>query len=103
MAAGIPGEVAGLEYALENFGSGKLTRAELMQPAIDLAENGYIVTLTMRQCTEDEYYEVAHMEEVANYYLDSNGLPLEIGTTLTNKDLAKLNDQLKRLMEQWDL
>ena len=89
MAAGIPGEVAGLEYALENIGSGKLTRAELMQPAIDLAENGYIVTLTMRQCTEDEYYEVAHMEEVANYYLDSNGLPLEIGTTLTNKDLAK--------------
>ena len=31
MAAGVPGEVAGLEYALSNFGSGKLTRAELMQ------------------------------------------------------------------------
>ena len=89
MAAGVPGEVAGLEYALSNFGSGKLTRAELMQPAIDLAENGYIVTLTMKQCTEDEYFEVANMPEVAGYYLDENGLPLEVGTVLTNKDLAK--------------
>ena len=89
MAAGTPGEVAGMEYAFEHFGSGKLTRQQLMQAAIDLANNGYIVTTTMRQCTEDEYYEISRMPEVAEYYLDEFGLPLEIGTTWTNKDLAK--------------
>jgi len=89
MASGTPGEVAGMEYAFEHFGSGNLTRQQLMQPAIDLANNGYVVTVTMRNCTEDEYFEVAHMPEVAGYYLDDNGLPLEIGTKWTNKDLAK--------------
>ncbi len=89
MASGTPGEVAGLEYALSNFGSGKLTRQQLMQPAIDLAENGYVVTVTMKQCTEDEYFEVSHMDEVAKYYLDPNGFPLEVGTNWTNADLAK--------------
>lgn len=87
LASGVPGEVAGLEYALDNFGTMK--RADVMKDAIDLAENGYIVTATMRQCTEDEYYEVSRMPEVANYYLDANGLPLDVGTVLTNKDLAK--------------
>lgn len=89
MACGTPGEVAGLEYVFENFGSGKLTRAELMADAIDLADNGYLVTTTFKQCCEDEYYEIAHMPEVAGYYLDPNGLPYEVGTVITNKDLAK--------------
>lgn len=89
MASGTPGEVAGLEYVLENFGSGNFTRADLMADAIDLADNGYLVTTTFKQCCEDEYYEIAHMAEVANYYLDPNGLPFEVGTVITNKDLAK--------------
>lgn len=89
MASGTPGEVAGLEYVLENFGSGEFTRADLMADAIDLADNGYLVTTTFKQCCEDEYYEIAHMAEVAGYYLDPNGLPFEVGTVITNKDLAK--------------
>ena len=89
MASGTPGEVAGMEYAFENFGSGNLTRQQLMQPAIDLANNGYVVTVTMKSCTEDEYFEVANMPEVAGYYLDENGLPLEVGTVWKNEDLAK--------------
>lgn len=89
MASGTPGEVAGLEYVLENFGSGRFTRADLMADAIDLADNGYLVTTTFKQCCEDEYYEIAHMAEVAGYYLDPNGLPFEVGTVITNKDLAK--------------
>ena len=34
LAVGVPGEVAGLELALSQFGSGKLSRQQIMQPAI---------------------------------------------------------------------
>ena len=38
-SAGVPGSVAGLLYALENYGT--LSLAEVIQPAIDLAKNGW--------------------------------------------------------------
>src|SRR5437868_2142417 len=37
----VPGQPACLLYALERFGSGRLTRAQVMAPAIRLAEEGY--------------------------------------------------------------
>lgn len=89
LAAAVPGEVAGLEYVREAFGSGQLSRARLMQEAIDLASEGYYVTATMKKCTEDEYYEISRMEEIAAYYLDEIGLPFEVGAVLTNPELAK--------------
>lgn len=41
-SAGVPGTVAGLIYALHNFGTLKLQ--DVIQPAIDLAENGFVLT-----------------------------------------------------------
>ncbi len=38
-SAGVPGSVAGLIYALENYGT--LSLAEVIQPAIDLAKSGW--------------------------------------------------------------
>jgi gamma-glutamyltranspeptidase / glutathione hydrolase len=43
LSVGIPGTVAGLALALEKYGSGKFTLADLMAPAIDLAEKGFLV------------------------------------------------------------
>jgi gamma-glutamyltranspeptidase / glutathione hydrolase len=43
LAVGVPGTVAGLVLAETKYGSGKLTLAQLMQPAIDLAQNGFPV------------------------------------------------------------
>ena len=40
-SAGVPGSVAGLIYALENYGT--LSLAEVIQPAIDLAKDGWIL------------------------------------------------------------
>ena len=40
LAVGVPGTVAGLTYALERFGSGKFTLAELIAPALALARDG---------------------------------------------------------------
>jgi gamma-glutamyltranspeptidase/glutathione hydrolase len=42
-SVGIPGTVAGLAMAHEKYGSGKFTLADLIAPAIYLAQNGFLV------------------------------------------------------------
>src|SRR5450755_4662878 len=41
---GVPGTVAGLALALEKYGSGQFTLAQLVKPAIDLARDGFVLT-----------------------------------------------------------
>jgi gamma-glutamyltranspeptidase / glutathione hydrolase len=41
LGIGIPGTVAGLTLALEKYGSGKLTPADLLKTAIALARDGF--------------------------------------------------------------
>ena len=43
LAIGVPGTVAGLTAALERYGSGKFTLAQLIAPAIKLAREGIAV------------------------------------------------------------
>src|SRR3989442_6524553 len=46
-AAGVPGTVRGMELALKKYGSGKLSWAQLIEPARRLAANGFTVTRTL--------------------------------------------------------
>ena len=46
-AAGVPGTVRGMELALKKYGSGKLTWAQLVEPARRLAANGFTVTYSL--------------------------------------------------------
>ncbi len=43
LAVGVPGTVAGLALALEKYGSGNFTLADLIAPAIELAQEGFAV------------------------------------------------------------
>lgn len=86
-SVGVPGEVAGLEYALEKYGS--MSRQEVMQPAIDLATEGFLVSYNMNAAATDAYNNMIKYPELGHYYLDEFGLPHEIGHNYTNPDLAK--------------
>src|SRR3954451_127180 len=44
LGTGVPGTVAGLALALDKYGSGKFTLAELLTPAIALARDGFAVS-----------------------------------------------------------
>ena len=89
LAIGVPGQVAGMEYILENYGSGKLNRQQIMQPAIDMANEGYKAGGTLIGAINDYYdYMVTDYKTLGGYYLN-DGMPYEIGDTITNKDLAK--------------
>ena len=43
LGIGVPGTVAGLALALEKYGSGKFTLAQILKPAIELARDGFVV------------------------------------------------------------
>lgn len=89
LATGIPGAVAGMEYALEHYGSGKLTRQQIMQPAIDMATEGYKAGATLVGAINDYYdYMVTDYTTLGGYYLNEETMPYEIGDVITNPDLA---------------
>src|SRR5215475_8831344 len=56
-AAGVPGTVRGMELALKHYGSGRLTWAQLIEPARRLAANGFSVTYSLARSlkSNDEY------------------------------------------------
>jgi gamma-glutamyltranspeptidase/glutathione hydrolase len=85
-ASGVPGEVAGLLYALENFGT--MSRAQVIQPAIEWAEKGIPVTVNLFSIINDNYEKIMMMENGAELYLKDGGIPYEIGETIVLKDLA---------------
>ncbi len=94
LATGVPGTVAGLEYALEHYGSGKLTRQQIMQPAIDMAREGYKAGGTLVGAMNDYYdYMVTDYKVLGDYYL-KDGMPYEIGDVITNEDLAKTLEKI---------
>lgn len=89
LASGIPGDVAGLLYMLENYGSGKLTREEIMAPAIRIAEEGLYISAYAASSITDAYEKATQFPEMQKVYWDENGLPLEAGVVLKNPDFAK--------------
>jgi len=93
LSVGVPGEVKGLLYALEHFGSGKFSRMDLVQPAISWALKGVPVTVNLAQIIKDNFDKLIFYENGAKIYLD-DGLPYEIGDTFTNPDYANTLAQI---------
>lgn len=84
-ASGVPGEVAGLLYALENYGT--MSREEVIGPAIEWAEKGIPVTVNLAPIINDNYQKLLQFEAAGKIYL-KDSLPYEIGDTIYLKDLA---------------
>lgn len=51
LAVGIPGEPAGIEMLLERFGSGRVTRAQVVDPALRHARAGFETSSTFERLT----------------------------------------------------
>jgi len=87
LASAVPGEVKGLLYALEHYGSKRLTRAQVIQPAVDWAERGVPVTVNLAQIIKDNFGKLGKFENGLAIYA-KDGFPPEVGDTIVNKDLA---------------
>jgi gamma-glutamyltranspeptidase/glutathione hydrolase len=86
LAAGVPGTVAGLEYAREHWGS--RPRAELLAPAIALAGQGFKLDLGDATFLADHADELAKDSATAAIFL-KDGKPFAPGERLVQADLAQ--------------
>ncbi len=93
LSTGIPGTVDGMLEALDRFGN--LSREEVMQPAIDIAENGFPVYLTLAEFIEQDSTKLNRYEETAEVYWPG-GEPLMPGEILKQPDLAEILTDIKR-------
>jgi gamma-glutamyltranspeptidase/glutathione hydrolase len=93
LAVGVPGTVAGLHLAWEN--EGKLPWKRLVEPAIKLAEAGFVVSHELSTSLKRVLPRVKkYPASVAAFSKD--GVPYEPGETLRQRDLARA---LRRIAE----
>ena len=87
LAVGVPGTVSGMELALQKYGS--KPRAELIAPAIRLAEEGFTLEqgdVDLLETATDVFKK--DMRDSGAIFLH-NGEPMQVGQKLVQKDLAK--------------
>jgi gamma-glutamyltranspeptidase/glutathione hydrolase len=96
-AAGIPGTVAGMIHALETYGS--LDLKTVIQPAIDLAENGFEVPAALYLNLRSASKRLSKNDEANRVYLGGNGTAPAMGTVFKQPDLA---ETLKRIRDKGD-
>jgi gamma-glutamyltranspeptidase/glutathione hydrolase len=86
LAAGVPGTVAGLDRALSDYG--KLPRARVMQPAIDLARNGFILERADTDLLDAKAERFGADPVASRIFLRPDGTHFRPGDRLTQLDLA---------------
>lgn len=85
-ASGVPGTVAGMEYALKKWGTMPLSK--VLEPAIKLADKGFIVSDILAQTLKEEKSTLGKWSSSKAIFF-KNGEPLKSGDLLVQKDLAK--------------
>lgn len=91
-SSGVPGSVAGLLYALHHYGTMKLS--QVIQPAIELARNGFPIDSALAKSLKDEL-------PIFNKYVSTkkaftkNGKAYKQGEIFKQPDLAFTLEQIK--------
>lgn len=85
-AIGVPGTVAGLEYALRQWGSMDLS--DVIQPAIELAEQGFTVSPTLARMLAVQHQQLGQWPATKAIFFKDNK-PLHAGDRLIQHDLGK--------------
>lgn len=94
-AAGIPGTVAGLIHALENYGT--LDLKTVIQPAINLAEQGFEVPAALHLNLRSAAKRLTRNDEANRVYLGGTGTAPAMGSLFKQPDLAAT---LKRVRDK---
>lgn len=89
----VPGDVAGLLYALEQYGT--MTPEQVISPAVKLAREGFVVTPLLSKDMEDHQQQLKQYGDGWKIYLQ-DGKPYPVGSILRNPDLADTLDKIAR-------
>jgi gamma-glutamyltranspeptidase/glutathione hydrolase len=88
LGIGVPGTPAGLALALEKYGSGNFTLAELLKPAIDLARNGFVIADDLADTLPSGQRRLARWRTGTPIFSSADGKPLHDGDRLVQPELA---------------
>ena len=94
-AAGVPGTVRGMELALKKYGSGKLTWAQLVEPARQLAGKGFVVTHSLAHSLYSNREYLEKYAETKRIYLKGGQFYKE-GELFRQPELAATFARLQR-------
>ncbi|HEX5880724.1 MAG TPA: gamma-glutamyltransferase [Actinomycetota bacterium] len=93
LGVGVPGTVATWQRALRKYGTRSL--GKLLQPAIRVAERGFVVDQTFHDQTASNAARFAAFPATAELFLPG-GAPPPVGSVLRNPDLARTYRLLAR-------
>ncbi len=92
LASGVPGSVAGL--ALAHRRAGRLPWKVVVEPAVRLARNGFVVTPGISESIADERERLAADPETARIFLPGGGAPAP-GIVFRQPDLARTLEAIR--------
>jgi gamma-glutamyltranspeptidase / glutathione hydrolase len=95
LSVGVPGTVRGWEEALRRYGT--MSVAQALQPAIQVARDGFVVDQTFADQTQGNLDYFDDVPSTQALYLDPDGTPRDVGTVLRNPDLARTYERIARL------
>ena len=98
LAVGVPGTVAGLLLAEEKYGSGKLSLADLIAPAINFAESGVPVEDDLADSLPQAQARLARWHSTRSIFFNGDR-PMQEGDPLIQFDLA---DTLRAIARHGD-
>ena len=94
LASGVPGTVAGLFYAHQEYG--RLPWKRLLQPAIRQARDGIVVSYDLAELLKTRKERMCRNEATCGYFYKAGGVPYEAGDTWVQKDLARTLELVAR-------
>lgn len=86
-SSGVPGTVAGFALALEEYGT--MSLAEVLKPAIELAEKGFVVPWDLSEILKARHKPLTKHPATAEIFYKTDGGFYEAGEVFRQKDLAK--------------
>ena len=86
LAVGVPGTVLGFDRALSAYGT--MTRADVIAPAIELAQKGFVLHPGDVQILNASTQTFQKQPNVAGIFLKNGTTPYEAGDRLVQQDLA---------------
>jgi len=95
LASAVPGTVAGLYFAHQEFG--RLPWQQVVQPAVDIARSGIVVTHDLATQLKRRQSRLCRDQTTCNYFYKPGGVPYEMGEHLVQSDLA---DTLQLIADQ---
>lgn len=93
LSVGVPGALKLMKETHDKYG--KLPWAQLFEPAIIIAREGFVVSQRFHNLSASISY-LKKFDETAEIYLKKNGKPYQVGEKITNKKLADTFEKIAK-------